>query len=102
MLWAGDRASRGTARAAADRASRPAGRPSDRLFERLDELAVVEIGVEALPSQQFVVRALLDDPAVVHDEDRVGVADRREAMGDHEAGPALHELRHRALDQDLS
>ena len=45
--------------------------------------------------------ALLDDRALVHDEDRVGVADRREPVGDHERGAALHQPGHRALDQDL-
>ena len=39
--------------------------------------------------------------AAVHDEDRVGVADRRQAVGDDERRPAVHQPGHRALDEDL-
>jgi len=48
----------------------------DRFGDRLFELRVVEVEVEALASDQVVVAALLDDLALVHDEDLVGVADR--------------------------
>src|SRR5689334_14501709 len=48
------------------------------------ELALIEVVVEAMPGEELVVGALLDDAALVHDHDLVGVADRREAMRDHE------------------
>ena len=46
--------------------------------------AGVQPRVEAACREQLGVRAPLDDLAVVHDEDLVGVADRREAVGDDE------------------
>ncbi len=45
--------------------------------------------------------ALLHDVAVVHHQDQVGVADGGQAMGDDEAGAALHQGVHRLLDQHL-
>ena len=54
------------------------------------ELAVVELGVEAALRQQFVVIALLDDVAVLHNEDDVGLADGGQAVGHDEARAALH------------
>jgi hypothetical protein len=36
------------------------------------------------PAASSSACALLDDPSVLHDEDEVGVADRREAVGDDE------------------
>ena len=40
------------------------------------ELRVVQVRIEAVLSEQLVVVARLDDRAVVHDQDEVGVADR--------------------------
>ena len=39
------------------------------------ELAVVELGVEAVCSKQLVVAALLHDVAVLHHKDDVGLTD---------------------------
>ena len=47
------------------------------------------------------MRALLDDPALVHHDDLVGLADRREAVGDDERGPAPQQAPQRRLDQAL-
>jgi hypothetical protein len=47
----------------------------DLFFRSLGELAVVEIGVEAVLCEQSFVGALFDDAAVVHDQDQVGVSD---------------------------
>src|SRR5699024_10500118 len=58
-------------------------------FGRSVELGVVQIGVGATGSEQFVAIAMFDDATLLHDEDRVGVADRGEAMGDDEAGSFL-------------
>ena len=43
------------------------------------------------------MRALLDDVAVIDDDDVVGVFDRGQAVRDDEAGAALHEGCHRGL-----
>ena len=51
------------------------------------KLAAVELVVVAAAGEQLAVRALLDDPAVAHDEDEVGAADGGEPVGDEEAGP---------------
>ena len=45
--------------------------------------------------------SLLDDPPPVHHDDRVGIPDRGQPVGDHEARPAVSQLCHRRLDQDL-
>src|SRR5438067_633708 len=50
------------------------------------ELGVVETGVRPVEGEKFVVVARFDDLTVLHDEDDVSVADRRESMCDHEAG----------------
>src|SRR5690606_15414796 len=68
---------------------------------RLGELALVEPRVSPTHREQLGVRAALDDPAVLHDEDRVRVTDRREAVGDHERGAALAQRGHRMLDEHL-
>ena len=47
------------------------------------------------------MRALLDDDAVLEDDDQVGVADRREAVGDHERGAAVRGAAERVLDPPL-
>src|SRR4051812_7765200 len=80
-------------------AAGPTGQRSRRLGEGLDELAVVELVVQAAPGEELVMRALLDDPAVVHHEDRVRVADRGESVGDHERRAPLHQACHRSLDE---
>jgi hypothetical protein len=57
-----------------------AGGPNSRRAARMAvniELAVVELGVKAVAGQQLVVLALLDDVAVAHHQDQVGVADGR-------------------------
>ena len=47
------------------------------------------------------MRAAFDDIAVVHNEDEVGVFDRREPVRDDKGGAALHELVHRLLNLQL-
>ena len=63
------------------------------------ELGVVQGGVGAAAGQQLGVVALLDDLAAVHHEDRVGVADRRQPVGDDEARAIRAQGGHRPLDQ---
>src|SRR6185295_12240815 len=55
----------------------------------------------APPRQQFGVTAALDDPALLHHQDLVGVADGREPVGDDEAGPVAAEFDHRVLDEQF-
>src|ERR1035437_11173492 len=89
--------SRSQSQAPASTAARPlpeikeggatAARPSlaiDYLHVRdgLFELGIVEVEVEALPGDEIVVASLLDDLALVHDQDLVGVADGGGGMGD--------------------
>src|SRR3954451_44606 len=62
------------------------------------KLAVVQIGIEAILCQQFLVGSFLDDCAVIHDEDQIGVADGGEAVGYHKVSPALHQLGHSLLN----
>ena len=47
---------------------------------------------------QLVMAALFRYPAVIYHQDRVGVAYRGQAVGDHKTGPSLHEPAHRLLD----
>ena len=50
---------------------------------------------------QLVVRPLLDDAAVLEDDDQVGVADRREPVRDHEGRAAREQRRSALLDPPL-
>ena len=55
------------------------------------KLAVVKRRVESAEFQKFPVVSLLDDIAVLHDENDIGFADGGEAVGDNETGSALHQ-----------
>src|SRR3954470_11585799 len=75
-------------------------RPHDAVLGRLGlQLGVArdQIGVATAARQQLVVRAALDDPAVVEHHDLVGVPDRRQAVGDRDRGPALRQPVERRL-----
>ena len=48
------------------------------------ELGVVQIGVQAVGLEQLGVRAVLDDPALVHHQDLVGLPDGRQPVRDHQ------------------
>lgn len=52
------------------------------------ELAVVQVGIEAVFCDQLVMAALLDNGSVVHYKDAVHVPNGGEAMRDDDAGPA--------------
>ena len=49
------------------------------------ELRVVELCVRATPREELDVVPLLNDPAAVHHENRICVADRGQAVSDDEA-----------------
>jgi len=44
------------------------------------------------------MRPLLDDPALVEDQDQVCVRDRRQPVRDHERRPTFHEVAQAVLD----
>src|SRR5699024_4841175 len=58
----------------------------------------VQLGVETAFGQQLLVPALLDDVAVAHDQDGVGVPDGGQPVGDDKAGAAAHQVVHGGLD----
>ena len=62
------------------------------------ELAVVQVGVEAVLGKEVLVPPLLDDVAVLHDENHIRLADGGQAVGHDEAGPGLHHSVERLLD----
>jgi hypothetical protein len=55
----------------------------------LCELAAAERVVQTPVSQQLRMVTMLYDASGIHDDDRVGVSDRGEPVGDDEAGTAL-------------
>ena len=83
------------------RRSRGAGRIGAVLARFLAPERALEGGVEPTLCDELVVRALLDDTALIHDHDEIGIANRGEPVGDHERGAPLHQLRDAALDQRL-
>src|ERR1700686_3733583 len=58
------------------------------LSERVRELAVVERVVEAAAAEQLGVAPHFDDPALVHHDNAVGIADRRQPARNDEARPS--------------
>ena len=68
---------------------------------RRHELGLGEFGEAAALGDELVEGAGLDDAALVEHQDAVGVADRGEAVGDHEGGAALHDLVERRLQLAL-
>ena len=68
---------------------------------RLSELRAVQIRIEPVLRQQLIVRTLLDDVAVLHDQDHIRIADGGKAVRNDKAGPALHQMIHCLLDQNF-
>ena len=64
-----------------------------------DPLQFDHVAVQSAAGHELVVAAGLGDRAVVEDEDPVGVADRAQAVRDHERGPAAEELVEALLNQ---
>ena len=74
---------------------------SAKSIRGLTELTVVEGEVEAPTLEQIEVSALLDNMTAVHDDDGIGIANRRESMGNDEAGATSAERRHSFLDENF-
>ena len=66
-----------------------------------EELHLVEVFVFAAQGHQFLVGALLGDPALDDDQDLGGVADGGEPMGDGDGGPVFDQGIERLLDLAL-
>src|SRR5690606_7333645 len=75
--------------------------PSGHLLVGLGELRTVQLGVSAALGHQLVMRAALDDAALLHHQDQVGASDGREAVGDDEAGALAPQGDHRLLQEQL-
>ena len=73
----------------------------EKLGVFLLELFVVEIGVVAFVLKQLFVRALLDDLACADDQNKVGVADGREAVRNEERGSVFKQRRNGVLNELL-
>ena len=67
----------------------------------MQELAHVELVIKAFLGQKGFVIALLDETAVINDEDLVSLADRAEAVGDDEGGAPGHQAQQRILNMDF-
>ena len=67
----------------------------------LRELALMEFGKPSLPGHQGVEGAGFHDPALFHDEDGVGLAHGRQAMGDDDDGQPMGDGFKGLLDQAL-
>src|SRR3954468_16992443 len=65
-------------------------------------LLVVERAIAATEREELLVRAALDDLAVLQDKNLVGAADRRQAVGDHERGAPLPQRAEAVLDERLA
>ena len=73
-----------------------------RVVQETAGLMLPQPGVGPVETEQFVVRALLGDLAVVEHDQLVHARDRAQPMRDHERGPALHEPPQRLLDKDFA
>src|SRR5712691_9513940 len=64
-------------------------------------LELIEAVVDAALREEILVRAHLNDAALVQHDDPVDVLDGRETVSDDDRRPAGHELRERVLDEVL-
>src|SRR5579885_2508726 len=55
------------------------------------ELKVIKLSIFAVSREEFLVSALLNDPAVLDYDDPIGAANRGEPMSDHQRGAILHQ-----------
>src|SRR6202035_5380730 len=86
--------------------SSPASGPRYRcrrapLHRRLRSPIAIQLVVAAFGGDQLIVRALLGDAAVLEHDYAAGLADRREAVGDHDRGPAREQPPEALLDPPL-
>ena len=67
----------------------------------LIKLAVIKICVKAFCCKQLFVTALLDNIAILHNQDQVRILDGGKPVGNDKACSALHQVIHGLLDLDL-
>ena len=75
----------------------PRACPNLNLFEF--ESARIKLIIHALLGDELLVVAPLDDPAVIENHNRVGVAHRGKPVGDDKHRSALHQLIHAVLHE---
>jgi len=61
----------------------------------------MQLGVEAIVSQQLQVRTALGDPAAIEHQNAIGLFDRGEPMSNDERRAMEQQLRERRLDVPL-
>ena len=66
-----------------------------------DLIARVQLVIAALLGHQLFVVAALDDAALLHDHDGVGILNGRQPVRDDKYRAAFHQLVHALLDQGL-
>ena len=65
------------------------------------ELALIQIGVHTLCNEEFIVRADLDDAPMIEYHNAGRIADRRQAMCNHEARPTAEQFFEGRLDEQF-
>jgi hypothetical protein len=48
-------------------------------------LAEIQVGIEAILGQEFLVAAFFNHPAIHYNQDDVSIADGRQSVGDNQA-----------------
>jgi len=71
------------------------------LCEEATRLARPQLGIQSPALEQLVVAALLDDAALVHDDEPVHGRDGGEAMGNRDHGLTFHQIEELLLDGGL-
>ena len=62
-----------------------------RSFHTVIHLKVVQLVVHALTRDELIMVAVLDDSAVLQHKEKIGMANCRQPMGNHEGGAAVHQ-----------
>ena len=68
---------------------------------RLRELPRVQVGVESVARDELGVSSAIDDPAVINDQDLIGLENRGQPVSDDDGGAALEGAFERRLDRRL-
>src|SRR6266498_479676 len=67
-----------------------------------NQLRVIDLGIDRAGLQKLFMRALRGDPAFIEHQNLVGVEYRADALGNHKAGAAMHQVVERLLNIVLS
>lgn len=77
------------------------GRDGDLLYRHAFGVIFIQFFIITAAGQEFAVSPLFDDLALIDDEEKIGVTNGRQAMGDDDARPAFQQLVHGFLDFDF-